>query len=427
MNRIARLIGLAAVLLVIFLAAVFASWIRLRHQTEQLQRVAIETRKLQLERMLAIASPQPLPWTESYLKDLATVLDAQINVSTPGNDANTTDNVPDSAQAWHFNHALRNDAGQPVALLQVNISPPASVRLGAFYRHTAMILLVLALGLVAVLVIVLLFSFGRSIEDDPCSSEKSTAIVKEFDSLTHLAQATVRQGVDLERERSERLRADEDLDFQQVLLNRSLEEKIQLGRELHDGIIQSLYATGLTFEAAKNQLARDPAEAARQLDVGLKSLNTTIRDVRSYINGLAPENIRQQDFSHAVHLLTQSLDGGRNTTFEVRIDDSAAIKLSEPQSTDLLQIIRETVSNSLRHGAASKITIRLHESAGEIGLLVQDNGKGFDPTKLAARGNGLDNIKARADRIKAELRITSAAGEGTRIVLTLPTAQESQS
>jgi len=418
MNRIARLVGLAAVLLIVFLAAVLASGLRLRNHTEQLRQVALETKRQQLEHILALTNPAPPPWTDAYLGDLTTILDAQINViSTAGtpNQATATNSGP-----WQFDHALRDNTGQIVAVLRVSAQPPPAIRLGDVYRQTAMILLVLALGLLAVLVTVLLFNVRRRAESEPHETGSRAAIGQEFDSLTHLAKTNVQQGADLERERAERLRADEDLHFQQILLNRSLEEKIQLGRELHDGIIQSLYATGLTFEAAKNQLARDPAETAHQLDAGLKALNATIRDVRSYISGLAPENLRQQSFAESIRALTQTLNGGRSATFDLRIDESAASRLTEAQTTDLLQIIREAISNSLRHGEASKITIRLHESAGEIGLLVQDDGKGFDSTKLTARGHGLDNLHARADRIHATLRVISSPGEGTRTVVTLP-------
>ena len=205
-----------------------------------------------------------------------------------------------------------------------------------------------------------------------------------------------------------------------MLLNRALEEKIQLGRELHDGIIQSLYATGLTLETAKKHLQTAPADAARELDAGLKSLNNTIRDVRSYIHGLAPENIQQQDFAEAVRGLTQSLAGGRDITYDLRIDEAAAFRLSNEQSTQLLQIAKEAISNGLRHGEATVVTLRLHESADEVGLLVQDNGKGFDPARVE-RGHGLGNIQARAERIRATARLTSNH-EGTRLVVTLPVA-----
>jgi signal transduction histidine kinase len=414
MNRIARLIAISLCLLAVFLAAVVASWIRLRHQTEALRMAAVETRKSQLERVLAITKPGSLPWSDAYLRDLSTILDAEVVAVAD----KPSRQKAQAGAAWSFEYTLSSDNGQPGSILVVNFTPPPAARLGHFYRHTALILLVIALGLLTVLVVILIFGLNARSE----SFEKASAKPRpgqEIDSLTHLAKMSASQLAELERERGERLRADEDIHYQQVLLNRALEEKILLGRELHDGIIQSLYATGLTLEAAKKHLASSPSEAASQLDSGLKALNATIREIRSYINGLAPERIQQQNFASTVQSLAQSLGSGRDATFEYRIDDSASAKLSEERRTQLLQIVREAISNGLRHGSATHIAIRLHENNGELGLLVQDNGIGFDPVQ-AQRGHGLDNIKARAERINAGLKITSAPGEGTRLVITLP-------
>jgi len=417
MNRIARLVGLAAVLLIVFLAAVLASGLRLRQHTELLRQAGLETKRHQLEHILALTHPASPPWTDAYIGELATLLDAQVRVVLPPN-APATAAVGNGM--WQFAHTLCDDNGRSIAVIQVTAQPPPTFRLGEVYRRTALILLMVALGLLAVLVTAMLFNMKRPHEPDGQSGGSRAAIGTEFDSLTHLARTNTQQSADLERERGVRLRADEDLHFQQILLNRSLEAKIELGRELHDGVIQSLYATGLTFEAAKNQLARDPAEAARQLENGLKTLNATIREVRSYIGGLTPDNLRQQNFTESVHALTRTLSGGRDTTFDLRIDEVAAARLTSQQSTDLLLIIREAVSNGLRHGEARKITIRLHQSGNELGLLVQDDGVGFDSTKNAGSGRGLGNIQARAERIRAGLRVVSSPGEGTRTILTLP-------
>lgn len=422
MNRIARLIGIALLLLIIFLAAVLASWMRLRRQTDQVQKITIETRQQQLEQALSLTQPPPLPWPDSYIKDLNTLLDAQIEVRSK---AEPGDHSAAPAP-WSFDYAWRHADGQPITHLRINLTPPPTVKLGHVYRHTSFVLLALALGLLIVLVIVVLFSREQNAPGDkPTASTSNTS--HGFASLSQLAKVSVQQQAELEHERIGRLRADEDLHFQQILLNRSLEEKIQLGRELHDGIIQSLYATGLTFEAAKKHIASSPEEATRQLEAGLKTLNTTIRDVRSYISGLAPENLRQQTFSQSVLALTQTLGSGREVNFDLRIDEQTAGRLQDTQISNILQIIRESISNSLRHGAATQITIRLHESADEIGLLIQDNGKGFDPDRLVARGHGLDNIKARADRLQAGLRIASTPGEGTRLVITLPISPDQAS
>jgi signal transduction histidine kinase len=89
---------------------------------------------------------------------------------------------------------------------------------------------------------------------------------------------------------------------------------------------------------------------------------------------------------------------------------------------EILQITREAISNSLRHGGATRISVRLHRNGPEVGLLVQDNGTGFDSAARAGHGHGLGNMQARANHLGAVLRIDSRPGDGTRVVLTIPVA-----
>ena len=112
-------------------------------------------------------------------------------------------------------------------------------------------------------------------------------------------------------------------------------------------------------------------------------------------------------------------------TFLVRLDESAEAQLDAAQLPDTLQIIRESVSNALRHGAATQIDIRLHEEGARLALLIQDNGTGFDPANVASGGHGLTNFRARAASLCAELKIDSRPGHGTRVVLTLPSLNRS--
>jgi signal transduction histidine kinase len=260
---------------------------------------------------------------------------------------------------------------------------------------------------------------ARSLEQIDRGGGFASSAQAEINSLAHLAKVSVRQNSELQRERSERQRAEEDSHFQQVLLNRALEEKIRLGHDLHDGIIQSLYAAGLTVEAAKNLIERDPAEATRQLDAGVKTINTTIREVRGYISGLSPESLSQQSFTDALRSLTQTLDAGRSATYDLRIDESAAGLLDEEQTMNLLQIAREAISNALRHGGADQLVVRLHQSARELCLLVQDNGRGFAPETASGSGHGLSNMRARAERVGGKLQFSSSPGGGTKLILTL--------
>ena len=167
----------------------------------------------------------------------------------------------------------------------------------------------------------------------------------------------------------------------------------------------------------------DPTAAEHRLEETRAALNVAIRDVRTYITGLAPENLRRTGFAQSLEALLAALRAGRAVQFDIMVDDEAAALLTPDQTVEALQIAREAVSNALRHGGASSITLRLHKGDREVGLLVQDNGTGFEPTATHDGGHGLGNMQARAERIGARLRVTSQPAEGTRVVLTLPVLQ----
>lgn len=242
----------------------------------------------------------------------------------------------------------------------------------------------------------------------------------EIDALAKLAQTSVVQGAALASERHSRERAEADATLNQQLLNRSLEEKIRLGRDLHDGIIQSLYAAGLTIESARSVARTDAVEADRLLEQTRQNLNRAIRDIRSYIAGLTPDTLRQTTFADALGEVITELGAAREVRFEFKIDDSATSQLAPAQTTEALQIAREAISNALRHGAATHIVVRLHPGDGAVCLLVQDNGRGFDSARTSTAGHGLANMQARAERLGGSVRLESAPAQGTRVVLTLP-------
>jgi signal transduction histidine kinase len=243
--------------------------------------------------------------------------------------------------------------------------------------------------------------------------------------ISHLAHHSALQSIELEKEREERQRAEADAHLKQILLNRALQEKIDMGRDLHDGLIQSLYATGLTIQAGRRALERDndTSIARGQIDTALLSLNNAIREVRAYISGLGAEHVRQHSFTDSLRTVIDNLRADRPLDTDLRIDEQAVEQLDNDQTTDLLQITREAVSNALRHGHARQITIRLHRHGNETCLLIQDNGRGFDST-LVSRGHGLDNMQARAQRLKAKLHFESTLNQGTRLVLTITAPEQ---
>ena len=101
-----------------------------------------------------------------------------------------------------------------------------------------------------------------------------------------------------------------------------------------------------------------------------------------------------------------------------RLDAETLELIPSQQVAEIMNILREAVSNSLRHGRARQIILRAGRSDDAIALSVQDDGTGFTPG--GGKGHGLDNMRARATALGGSLEIESATGRGTRVILTLP-------
>lgn len=307
---------------------------------------------------------------------------------------------------------IRPNAPRPGTAAAVDVPQ----RMVVLSQRLALGLALVSAGIAAALVVSLGYRRHRRADTPtPFASARG-----EMGALTRLAQSSVAQGEALDRERDVRRRAEEDAQLKQQLLAHSLDEKVRLGRDLHDGIIQSLYAVGLTVESARVILREDPAEADQRLEKSRAALNNAIREVRAYITGLTPGQLHRAGFTHAVNALATELGAGRTADFDVKIDEDATARLTAEQAVEALQITREAISNALRHGGASRVTVRVHQSDHEVCLLVQDNGTGFDAAARREGGHGLGNMHARAGRVGATLRVTSRPGEGSRVIATLP-------
>jgi signal transduction histidine kinase len=412
MHSLIRLIGYSLLLLLVFLAATLGAQSWLRRQTLLLRAEAIEGRRQQFAAAL-LALPRPAEsWDAAYQRQLGELVGGTVTLEEQGAPL-----PPKDSTQLYFDHAIGSDAGVP-RIARVGFAAPPTARLLATFQQVTVALLLFGAALMMAGAFFGVLSW-RSTDADAGLPARDHSRA-EIGSLEHLVKTSVAQGAELDQERDGRRLAEQDALLKQQLLNQSLEGKIRLGNDLHDGIIQSLYACGLTIESARNLARTDPAEADRHLAQCLQHLNATIRDVRNYITGLAPESLRRAGFAQAIESHLAELGAGRTLRVDLKFDDEAVGRLTPEQTTEALQVAREAISNSLRHGGASFITVRLHQSDREIGLLVQDNGIGFDAAAVDRPGHGLGNMQKRAGRIGATVRVESAPGNGTRVVLTLP-------
>jgi signal transduction histidine kinase len=203
-------------------------------------------------------------------------------------------------------------------------------------------------------------------------------------------------------------------------LRAALEDRSRLGRDLHDGVIQTLYASGMSLTSIRAILRKDPAAAEDLIDRTHGELNATIREVRNFITGLEPEPELARSFAGAVRTLLDFMSAGQPLTTEVRLDEALAERLPVAYRAELLQILREAVSNALRHGRCTRLEVTLQKRDHGFDFAIIDNGTGFDPDACHDRGRGLDNFARRAAALKAALDIKSQPGHGACILFHFP-------
>lgn len=239
----------------------------------------------------------------------------------------------------------------------------------------------------------------------------------ELGTVAQLVASSFDQREALQREISERAQAQAALQKSETALRRAIDERTRLGRDLHDGVIQSLYAAGMGLSGVRAQLQPDQGDAAAQLEQTRVTLNESIHDLRNFINGLEPESLKTQNFTQAVTALLEIVKGLRPLQTAIAIDESLALRLTLAQRVHALQIAREAVSNALRHGEASRVTIALRPTGENVEFEVTDNGRGFDPAATDSTGHGLENFIGRAHELGAQLSVASMPGQGTRVRL----------
>jgi signal transduction histidine kinase len=200
-----------------------------------------------------------------------------------------------------------------------------------------------------------------------------------------------------------------------------LEERERFGMDLHDGIIQSVYAVGLTLEHARLLLNNDPEMAASRIDQAIHDLNSTIRDIRAYILDLRPRQMHNESIMQGIQRLVHEFKA--NTLIEVNLDGPAdgLETLPEEQAVALFHICQESLANIAKHAHARHVEVLLWKTNDRALLEIHDDGQGFNPDQIRkAIGHGLSNMQTRATNVGGEVDITSEVGAGSTVLAWVP-------
>lgn len=196
-----------------------------------------------------------------------------------------------------------------------------------------------------------------------------------------------------------------------------VEERERISMDLHDGVLQTLYATGLGLEATLEDVDADPPVAKEGIERAIARLHGTISDIRHYIFDL---RAAQEDSTFGLRArLQQLMDGLARPEVELTLAaDGFGPEPPKRVQWECWHIAREAVSNALRHARCTHIGVELESAPGALVLRVRDDGVGFDPTQPAGEGHrGLRNMVRRAEAIGGRLDVTAAPGRGTVVTL----------
>lgn len=200
-----------------------------------------------------------------------------------------------------------------------------------------------------------------------------------------------------------------------------LEERERIGMDLHDGIIQSIYAVGLALEYARMSLDEDADMTREKITQSIEGLNCAIRDIRSYILDLRPRQFRGENLMEGLKRLAEEYRA--NTLSEVSLvgPDDGQINLPPSHATTLFHICQEALANVAKHAHARHTSIQLWKAPERVLLEISDDGQGFDLSKMSVTlGHGLSNMHTRARKVGGDVEIISEPGKGTTVLAWVP-------
>ena len=201
-----------------------------------------------------------------------------------------------------------------------------------------------------------------------------------------------------------------------------LEERDRISKELHDGVIQSIYSVGLSLQGAMSLVGRDSEAAMTRMDDAIRTLDDVVRDVRSYIFALQPQSVEEHGLGAAINGLVNDLEVNTMCETQVQLDGDALELVGDDARGEVVQIAREVLSNIARHAEASEVSVSCTVRDGNTFVMtIEDDGVGFDPATVV-KGQGLNNMRDRVRRLGGVLTISARDPKGTIHTFTVPSS-----
>lgn len=201
----------------------------------------------------------------------------------------------------------------------------------------------------------------------------------------------------------------------------ALAERARMSREIHDTLAQGFTSLLMLVQAVESEMDGEPDEARRHLGLMARTARENLAEARALVAGDGPTGLEDSSLPDAVRRLVARHH--EQTGAATSVDVTGPVR-ALPAGVEVVALrgCQESLSNARRHaGPAAPVTVSLEYAPEALCLRVRDEGHGFG-TGAATGGYGLAGIRARAGEIGGTADVRSTPGDGTEVVITLPTA-----
>lgn len=206
-------------------------------------------------------------------------------------------------------------------------------------------------------------------------------------------------------------------------------ERERIGRDLHDGIIQSIYGAVLTLDNSCHLVDKDPKEAKAQIRYTMAGLHDVMRNIRNYILGLQPPDFEEKDFRKGLERFIQEFRANSLIGATLSYQEGAELGLPAGVFTHLYHVVKELLINVAKHARAGSARVSVTCQNGLFCLSVEDDGVGLNLQEVWQKQDqhekrGLHNVATRVELVGGTMDISSSRDNGTRVEVRIPVGGE---
>ena len=244
----------------------------------------------------------------------------------------------------------------------------------------------------------------------------ATLLVAAFLAYRNIRQRNilVKKETELQKQQIRELEKDRQLVAVDSMLKGQEDERSRLAKDLHDGLGGLLSGVKFSLRNMKDNLIMTP-DNMTVFERSLDMIDTSIKELRRVAHNMMPEMLTKFGLDEALKEYCSTINTNMQLTVKYQSVGMDS-RIDKPVEIIVYRIVQELLNNTMKHASATEVFVQLIRDQNRLSIVVEDNGKGFDMTRMSEnKGAGWMNIRSRVDYLKGQLDIHSEPGKGTLV------------